>query len=160
MQNEQTENGEHQQADERAGISTATAGEKNTDIADAGCISDEQFSPGRKTTPADQTCAENSQHLKHAGEMIRANIKSARSSAVINPLQKLNRHKILAVAKLDRTDEGVNEGKCEKSNHDPGPLFCRCANQRDEPVNNQPAEHRVNVRTYGVDDRRKKCANQ
>src|SRR5207302_4537364 len=107
-----------------------------------------------------QTCPENRNHLERAGKMIRADVKSAGPSAVIDSLQEFNQHEIVAVAKLNRTDEHMNEGKREKRNNNPSPRFCRRANQRDEPINDQSADDRVNIRTRGIDDLRKKCANQ
>ena len=41
--------------------------------------------------------------------MIRANVKSARPTAIIDSLQEFNQHEIIAVAKLDRADEHMNE---------------------------------------------------
>ena len=46
--------------------------------------------------------------------MIWTNVKATGPTAVIEPLQERNRHKIIAVPKLDRSDQDVDKRKREQ----------------------------------------------
>src|SRR5258708_17047424 len=92
--------------------------------------------------------------------MIWTNIKSTRATAIIEALQKRNQHEIIAVPKLDCSDKDVNERQREKNNHHRSARFCGSANARDKQVDDQSADHGVNVRARSVCDRREKRADK
>ena len=52
--------------------------------------------------------------------MIWTNIKTTRSPAIIEALQKWNQHEIIAVPKLDCSDQNVDEREREKNDYDCG----------------------------------------
>src|SRR4051812_11125203 len=103
-QSQQTQESEYDQTNDCARESAAAAGQKNTDITNSARVTDEQFAPNREATPADHAHAKNSKNFERTRKMIRANIKAARATAVIDTLKKFNRHEIVAIPELDRAD--------------------------------------------------------
>src|SRR5262249_1869950 len=92
--------------------------------------------------------------------MIRTDIKSARSSAVIKPLQKGNEHEIAPVAKLDRADSNVNGCYCKQEKKKPHPRRRVGENASRKKIHQQASQNRINVGARQIVDRRENSSEE